>query len=517
MSSDGRSAPGIWEKRLTYLPFLVLILLLSFLLRIVDLEHIPPFVHFDEVNNIVQARRVLNGELPLFGIGYSGHTNLSFLIQYFPYLAFGGNLWAIRITSVLWSMLALSAVYFGTRVMFGPRVATIATLLMAVAHTMIQFGRQGQPYIIQSVFVNFLLVGVFLKAECRQPESLSARLGFLLTGMILGINAYQYATAQPAFFWVAAVWLLMIGRRRKTWRIYTRNTLYMAAGFLVIAAPLLRWYLQHPHDLVGRAESLSIFSHAGIANATEMYGTADMLHILLYQVARSFGAFIASWDTNPNYGIHAPVLDPITGMLLLPGLGFAILKKPRLTVTLLIWFLVAIIAGAVMLTEPPNSSHYIVLVPLAIIFAAIGLSELIAVRASRPFVPLILAGICFLNIYLYFNYYPEHGAWYSRESDVGYYVRDLRGCCEVIYIGNPMPTPRAITAFVAAPTMITYVDYSDRLLTQLRIERMSRRVVVIIPNEYKDSVLPSLQLYFPSGTTQSYIDRGKIMFYIFSP
>lgn len=516
MSSEGR-APGIREKNSTYLTFLVLILLLNFLLRIVDLEHIPPFVHFDELNNVIQGRRVLNGDIPLFGVGYSGHTNLSFLIQYVPYLIFGGNLWAIRITSVFWSTLTLAAAYFGTWVMFGPRVGIIATLLMAVAHTMIQFGRQGQPYIIQSVFVNFLLVGIYLKAQCRRPDSMSARTSFLLTGAILGFNAYQYATAQPAFFWFAAVWLLSIPCQKVARRSYALNMVYLAAGFLVVAGPLLWWYMQHPHDLVGRAQTLNLFSRAGLAGAQGMYGTDNMPHIVLYQIARSFGAFIASWDINPNYGISAPVLDPITGMLVLPGLVFALLKQPRLTTTLLIWFLIAIIAGAILLVNPPNSSHYIVLVPLAIIFAAVGLSRLFAVPASRPFVPLILIGICFLNLYLYFSYYPYHGAWYSRESDVGYYVHDLRGCCEVWYTGNPSPTPKAITAFVAAPTPIHYVEYSDQLLTQLRSEAMNKRVVIIIPGEYKADVLPHLQQYFPSGTTQTYIDRGKLMFYIFIP
>src|SRR5439155_324332 len=79
-----------------------------------------------------------------------------------------------------------------------------------------------------------------------------------------------------------------------------------------------------------------------------------------------------------------------------------------------------LLAGAVLVIEPPTSYHYIVLVPLALIFAALCLDWIARARFGPAFVTVVLVGVSVANLYLYFGVYPYKGAWYSLESDVGY-------------------------------------------------------------------------------------------------
>jgi len=229
---------------------LVCILLFSFALRVFELEHLPPFEHPDGVSLAEYSLKVARGDVPWYGVRTDGDTNWAFL-QYAPYALFGGSLWALRLTSALWSMLVLTVTYFAVRQMFGARVALFAMLLMGCAHLLIHFSR-AVTIVLPSVLTSFLSIGLYCKAQCISADGRRSTGLWLLTGAVLALNLYEYVAARSVFFALAALWLLSLPRQRSAWRPYAHRMLLLAAGFLLIAAPILLWYFQHPNHLLDR-------------------------------------------------------------------------------------------------------------------------------------------------------------------------------------------------------------------------------------------------------------------------
>jgi hypothetical protein len=197
------------------------------------------------------------------------------------------------------------------------------------------------------------------------------------------------------------------------------------------------------------------------------------------------------------------------------ALGFLLLlyRKRSVALVLIVWLAAGLIAGAILLVEPPTSYHYIVMVPIAIIFAAYGLDWLTSARRIRMLAPVALLVIMAVNTNLYFNVYPTKGAWYSLESDVGFYMRSQRDCCAYWYLGMPDVTPRKITALIVNPAVVRYVRDHDELERQIAAYlEDEQNQVIIVPNDKIADSLPRLHHRFPEGREYNYSDRGRRMF-----
>lgn len=489
---------------------LIFILWSALAVRVVDLERMPPFAHYDAANLADYSVKVLRDGIPWYGVRTDGDPNWAF-VQYAPYALFGGTHWALRITVALWSVLTLCVVYFGVKQMFGARVALYATLLAAVAHLLIHFGREG-TIVMPAVLSSFLTVGLFLKAQRAAPGRTRALL-FLLSGACLALNLYEYAAAKAVFAAVAVLWLLSIPYRRAQVRSFAAETIALAFGFVLLTAPIAAWYAGRPVDLVNRLDGLSIFSPRNVAINLKLYHTLDMPTILAQQSVRSVQAFFSVNDTSPNYHFEAPLLDSASAILLLPGIVLAVRRSRRITLALFAWLALGLLAGAVLVIEPPTSYHYIVMVPMALIFAALSLEWIARARAGRALAMVVLACISLANLYLYFGVYPYKGAWYSLESDVGFYAHTLSDCCSVWYVGSTEPTAREISQYIAAPTPIQFEFNLDQLLNAIRPYLGDDQTdVIIVPNDRSADVIPQLERDLPGGKEVVYLDRGRAMF-----
>src|SRR5438067_1427720 len=197
--------------------------------------------------------------------------------------------------------------------MFGARVALLAMLLTAVAHLLVHFGRHGS-IVMPAVFSSFLTIGLLLKAQRASPGRLRALL-FVLSGMLLAANLYEYAAAKAVFAGVLVLWLFAAPFRRAELKPFVRETLLLACGFLLLTAPIAWWYVGRPIDLVGRLEGLSVFQPRNAAINLKLYGTLDPPTVLVQQAVRSVQAFFAVNDTSPDYHIEAPLLDTASAIL----------------------------------------------------------------------------------------------------------------------------------------------------------------------------------------------------------
>lgn len=485
----------------------LVVLLVGFGLRIFELERMPPFVHGDGVNLAEYSLVVARGEAPWYGVRRDGDTNWAFL-QYAPYALLGGDLYALRFMTVCWSMVGLAAAYYAIRQMFGASVALYALWLLAVSHMLVHFGRVA-TIVIPSVLTSFLAIGLYLKAQRWQDHGLARAALFTLAGAVLALNLYEYVAARTVFFAIAALWLLSLPRWRVAWHAYLRDTVCLTIGFFIVATPILWWYMQRPVDLFDRMEFLSVFNPRHAAINLKLYGSLDTPMLLYGQTLRSVGAFFVVNDTSPNYHFDAPLMDLASALLMLPGLVLAWRRNTQLTLVMLVWLAAGLIAGSILLVEPPTSYHYIVLVPLVIIFAALSMDWLARSEAGWLFAPLLVVGISWVNIHFYFTLYPTKGAWYSLESAVGLYARTQQDCCDIWFVGELDYTPKKICLLAAAPATVRFVRDVTYLPDTLGEDKPA---IVIVPPDKSNWHIPTLKRRFPQGHEQYYTDRGYWMF-----
>jgi Dolichyl-phosphate-mannose-protein mannosyltransferase len=149
------------RRRGIELGLIVGVLMAAFALRWYGLASIPPDVHGDEAAVGLEARRMIAGTLPFaFGFGWSDLPALSFLSRAATLLAFGNNLYGLRVASVIEGVASVAVLFLLARRLWGSRVAVLAAGFLAVAAWHIHFSRTGLQNIQATLFT--LLAFYFL-------------------------------------------------------------------------------------------------------------------------------------------------------------------------------------------------------------------------------------------------------------------------------------------------------------------------------------------------------------------
>ena len=116
------------DKSRLYLFLVVLVLLLAAALRILAVRDAPPGPRFDETFDALMARRILNGERPIY---FPENFGEEALYQYFQALSlttFGWSDLALRFPSFVFGMLEVATVYALGRRVWNRRAGLLAGL-----------------------------------------------------------------------------------------------------------------------------------------------------------------------------------------------------------------------------------------------------------------------------------------------------------------------------------------------------------------------------------------------------
>lgn len=177
------------------------ILLVACLLRVVLLDLKP--AHFDEgVNGWFADQMTRQGFFRYDPTNY--HGPLHFYVVFLSQTVFGRNLWALRLSAIVSSLLAVAAL-LRYREFFGPMTARLAALAMAVSPACVFFGRyaihESWMMLFQIVFL-WGLLGVWEKGDRRfyravvlssvgmmlvKETYLIHLVSFLLAALVLGL------------------------------------------------------------------------------------------------------------------------------------------------------------------------------------------------------------------------------------------------------------------------------------------------------------------------------------------
>lgn len=479
------------------LVFIFLIMFLAVVFRFWDINNIPPGLWADEAmngNNAVEA--LANANRKVFYPENFGREGLFINAQSFFVAAFGNEPWALRLPSAIFGALTVLGLYFMTRELFGERVALFSAFFLATSFWHIMFSRIGFRVIMAPFFLVWSFYFLFLGMR-KQKEWI-----FALAGSTFGLGFHTYIAYRIA----PLIAIYPLWKFYQNWQLRRPTSkccapcligLFIFTAFIA-ALPLLWYYAQNPADFLGRTSAISIFkSPQPLAQFSENF----VKTLAMFNIAGDF-----NWRHNLA---GSPQLWWPVGILFLIGVwqAFKNFRWPRAFV--LLWFTMMLLPVALSNESLPHALRAVVLIPPAMIFAALGLEYII--KNWKPARPAIATTFLFVfftaNIIHAYNAYflrwaPNFNVYQAFQADLTDKARWLKA--EAQYVKRYVVTDRVDRAdtrgtpisfqpiiFIAGVKNIEYLGKSEFD----KIDCPGR--CVIIPVESRATIYQTLKRKIP--------------------
>jgi 4-amino-4-deoxy-L-arabinose transferase-like glycosyltransferase len=421
------------------------ILVLSFLLRTIDISSHPYPWSGDEASIGMEAIRILKGEVTnFFDTGWSSQPNWSFVPTAITELIFGRNIFAIRMASAVAGTLAVLCVYLFGREMFNPEIALMAAAFLATMPYHVHFSRVGVANVVDSLVsaAMFWLIARGIKKD-------DARY-YYTAGAVAGLSIYTYAGTRLVLVLAALTFLFLILRQRRYLPTHWKHLLAFAGGTVLSAAPQAAYFARHPDIFMGRFGQEGIFFNGWLAGQVATTGKS-VAGILLDQFTRTTLVFIASAAPGNFFNSPEPYLTVIGSVLFLLGMAYALahLLETRYFI-LLIWFWIVILFGGILTLNPPANTRLLMTTPAVALFLALGADKvldylqkfnLIKPRASTPILAVLTVILMFQNVNYYMftyrtrMYFQDANGEFAME--VGEMARSLGRDYSIYVLGEP--------------------------------------------------------------------------------
>ena len=327
-----------------------------------------PFgVWYDEAQNGLVARRILDDPAyrPLFVGDPSQLPALFFYVFALAMKLLGPGVLALRLVATAAGILTLGFVYLLAREIFDHRIAALATFLLGVMRWHVNFSRFGMHGIFAPLFMAATLY--FLVRGLKGKGNFN----FVAAGVLAGIGLQGYYS----FLLVPVIVAGLLVHNALLARALSRRRL--AAGLAAfglaaaaVYAPLGAWAVRHPEEFSQRTQALTITKDRPPAEVARLAWSNTGKHLLM---------FSSAGDRNGRHNIPgAPMLDRVTGLLFVLGVGLALWRwRDPGHFLLLVWCAVILQAGIWSVDfEAPQAYRTIGLTPAIAMLAALPLGLL---------------------------------------------------------------------------------------------------------------------------------------------
>lgn len=438
------------------------VLVLALFMRLYNFYQQPFGIWFDEAQAGLKAREMLQSPTyrPLFysTINVTGHLLATYALA-LRWL--GDTIHSLRLVSVVFGLGGVLAAYLFGNELRGPRFGLALALLLAVARWHVNFSRIAMTGVDAPFFeflILFFLTRLLKRGQLRDAMWAGLTLGFGLmfyTAFRLFVLALLIFVIVATLRWWPQLWSAM---RHNGWRRYlAAAAIIITAGWLV-TMPIIHFSLNNPDDFWYRTRQISILTKRDQPDLGAALWASARQHLLMFNY---FG------DKNGRHNLPGePMLDPLTGVLAVLGLGLALARTRYPANTFfVILFPVALIGGVFSVDfEAPQSLRSIAVIPAVIYFAALAVAALgrEAENALRPLsrgwimAPALLAALYlfFYNAYIYFdkqaNDFASWNAFSAPETITGRQMAQLGP--DYVYILSPFLTNHPTTHFLAPET-----------------------------------------------------------------
>jgi 4-amino-4-deoxy-L-arabinose transferase-like glycosyltransferase len=382
-----------------------------------QLTTMPPEVHGDDAEVGLDAIRILQQEpFNLFRSGWFGLPQFHAAPTALGLKIFGIDLVGLRATSAILGAGTVLALFALARRLWGLEVAVLSSLLLVSQRFFVHLSRTGYHY-IDTPFLAVLAAWLFVRVW--QDGKLGSA---IWCGIVLGLGVQTYFASRlvPVLLTLTFLLWFLGDWRKRSWRDVACFGLIGLIG-IATAAPAIGYFSHHLDELWGRTAETSVFSAAAREHLSYGYGTNSLPKILLIQARSALGLFNVVGDNSIQYGYAKPLLEPISGVLFVLGIGLAVGSAHRERHQLvLLWILVPFVAGAVLTIDTPFFPRISGIVPFVALAAGVALHHLLAtIRTTVPTpagrrlaatVGVAVVGAIFLsNVQSYFyDYAPQH-------------------------------------------------------------------------------------------------------------
>jgi 4-amino-4-deoxy-L-arabinose transferase-like glycosyltransferase len=379
---------------------IVAVLLLAFALRTIDLASVPPGLHNDEVVAAKFAEEVMHGRYAIF---YPEDTGSEPLHYYFsaPIMSvFGKSVWAVRLPSIVLSMIAMCVIWALARRLFGPIAALTALAGSAITFWTVEFGRIVSP-VVMIVPLGALSAYFFWRAFSTPGKRAIAM--WIFAGVWLGMALLAYTASRviPVVFVAFGVYALIV--KRGEWRKWFKAVAITVVVAAIVAAPMFIYLAAHPAD-----DQLGFFDIDRPLRELKQGNVQPVIETAL----RTLGMFTFVGDPLPYYDVpDRPVLDPIGSILLLIGLIICLRRwrQPEYAFVF-IWFFIGLVPS--MLSQPaPNYTRTLSTQIVFLIIVGIAVDAWVRRfpnKLTYTLIGLILAGNLIWTVRDYFFVWPAN-------------------------------------------------------------------------------------------------------------
>jgi hypothetical protein len=500
---------------------LVLVTALAALLRFADLMEVPPGFHGDEGLAGLDGDKIVHeGWIGPYLPSALGTTSGAFYWVAAVFRIFGDSPFTVRFSFAILGVVTVPIAYLAFRLMYGRRVALIASVLLATMFWHIHFSRVAFVPVTWPLMEMATLLFLWLGLRTERLVF------FALSGLAFGGGLYGYMI-YPIFMVALSLYLLLLLVTTYRHRLlpFVQHMAVFSFCTVLIALPLIQFANDRDSPYWDRFETYSITKSPEYKAADSPYKKVELF------VGRARTYFRGFIDSPPFDGADAtgikPILDKVSPFLLVAGLVIAATRWRRPEYVLPFIMLIVLPAGALS-SQDAMYRRTLGLAPFFALLAALPLAvawdRLDKLRdwQVRSAGQIIIAGVILavgvLNYNLYFDTMRNdpNSKWvFAREiAEASYYLRDLEEK-PYVYFYSARWSLNYETRQYLAPN----VDGEDRseefttdhTLSLDDIDRSRETLLLFLP-PYQPYVTDAMALY-PGGRYIEAIDSdGAILF-----
>lgn len=517
-----RALPGHWRRDWRSYGLPALLLLAAAFLRLYRLGELPQDLHGDMASHGLQALALLAGRVDgIVALGWADIPMTGFLPAA-AMMRLSGDQGALGLglASALGGVLSVWGLYVLLHETLGRRVALIGAALLAVSYTHIHFSRIAE-YMDPVPFAIWALA--LLAIGLRRRQSLP----FLLSGLFLAGASLMYYSGRVILVVVALFLLYLLLVDHRLLRANRRGLLWLAVGAVVGLGPMLPFFLLEPAGWLQRSREVWVFNPPVLEHSRHKYGVETVAQIMGEQARRSLLMFNQSIDSSTQFGFPRPLVDPITGPLVVLGTAYALAHLRRWAAGLLaIALLTVVVVGSILTDNPPFWPRLVfVLAP------AMGLAALAVDRAwqavtnafgretGRIVAIVVVGGLLFVGLLNWTLYYQAASSNGRPRALVGRLVAMLPPDAAVCIVPDDDsgwihgPEEREIAFFMGQRPGYTVSLDAEGRIAEYPSPCLQAGAVWIVPGP-RQSLLSEIQQRLPGSVTTAHGRRpGELAFF----
>ena len=394
---------------------LSLLVTLGLALRVYELNTWPPGLWYDELELIANADRLSKdmSSIPLF---YGFHTASSayVVLSALQIKMMGISELTGRLITALFGTAGIVAIYLMVRQQLTVPAGLMAAWLLTTMRWDLIWSR-----IAFSNISLILFTSLAFWLTCRATNQRGVLI-YALAGLALGIGVWYYPSARifPVVLGALLIHQLILNKEYRKEILLGGFVLAIAAVITIL--PIAQFAFLNPDDFLSRTRDVWIGKHVPEGELISSIRENITVHLMMFH----FGG-----DVNPRHNLPGiPMLDPISGLLMIAGLGISFYRWRTPLLILPIWILVMILPGALTVPwEAPQTLRAMGVIPAVVVLITLPLyyayvwtkSKKLTNQITIAAITLMLLVIGYNNVNLYFGDQrnnPEVYAGYSTDG-----------------------------------------------------------------------------------------------------